>query len=213
MLIITFSVDILYQLTYENNLKYSSAFTQPTNRWERKKHGKKKLFSSSYEFLLKNCNKIYCFIKACWNLVSKCHQKARPSIFLCRAETTWELKAALSCFAFWETTVGLSNHHLLHSFCRSVYSVAFSTDVCIKFLEILFFIMLTEMCITMSGTVGTNGRPCAYPCTCRERHCFQLALPGTCLSNHQYYVQIFSNAVDCGLFFFILILLYSNTSL
>lgn len=44
------------------------------------------------------------------------------------------------------------------------------------------------MCITMSGMVGTNEQTCAYPCTRRERNCFQLALPGMYLSNHQYYV-------------------------
>lgn len=121
-------------------------------RWREKKN----LFSSSCELLPRNCNKIYCFIKACWNLVSKSHQQARPSIFLCHAETTWELKSALSCFAFWENMVGLSNHHLLHIFCCSRYPVALSICVCIKFLKILFFILLIELGVTMSGMVGTN---------------------------------------------------------
>lgn len=146
------------------------------------------IFSSSYEVLLRNCNKIYSFIKACWNLVSKSHQKARPSIFLCHAETTWELKAALSCFAFWEDMVGLSNHHLLHIFCCSLCSVAFSIRVCIWFLKRLFFIIVIETCIAMSGTVGTNEQACAYPCTRRERNCLQLASPGTYLPNDQYYM-------------------------
>lgn len=166
--------------------------------------GKKiELFSSSYEFLLRNCNKIYCFIKACWNLFSKSHQQAKPSIFPCHMETTWELKTVLSCFAFWENMVGLSSHHLPHIFCCSLYTVSCSVCVCSEFSQILFFffIVLIEMC--MSRTVGTNEQTCAYLCTHMERNCSQLALPGTYFSNHHYYVQIFSNAVGCSLGFFL----------
>lgn len=171
-----------------NNLKRNNALTEPTNRWKKEKTHKKKqqLFSIFYEFLLKKFSKIYCFIKARWNLVSKCHQKAKSSIFLCHAETTWELKAALSCFAFWENIVGLSNHHLLHCFCCSLCSVAFRIVVCIKFLKILLFIILTEMFVTMSGTADINQQTCAYPYTSKERNCFQLASPGMHFSNNQY---------------------------
>lgn len=105
-------------------------------KWWKKK--KPELFSSSYEFLLRNCNKIYCFIKACWNLFSKSHQQAKPSIFLCHMETTGELKSALSCFAFWENMVGLSNRQLPHIFCCSLCALSCSICVCSEFFQILF---------------------------------------------------------------------------
>lgn len=119
------------------------------------------LFSSSYEFLLRNCNKIYCFIKACWNLFSKSHQQAEPSIFLCRIESTWELKSALSCFAFWENMMGLSNHHLPHVFCCSLCALSCSICVCSEFLQSpFFFIVIIEMFVfrTMNRHVHT----CVY---------------------------------------------------
>lgn len=124
-----------------NSPKYKNAFTWPTDE-KGKMMGKIiELFLSSYEFLLRNCNKIYCFIKACWNLFSKSRQQAKPSIFLSHMETTWELKSALSCFAFWENMVGLSNHHLPHVFCCSLCALSCSICVCSEFLQSLFFLL------------------------------------------------------------------------
>lgn len=121
--------------------------------------GKKiELFSSSYEFLLRNCNKIYCFIKACWNLFSKIHQQAKPSIFPCHMETTWELKTVLSCFAFWENMVGLSSHHLPHIFCCSLYTVSCSVCVCSEFSQILFFFSLYQQKCACPGQQAPMNR-------------------------------------------------------
>lgn len=54
-----------------NSLTYNNAFTWPTDEKGKMMGKSPELFSYSYEFLLRNCNKIYCFIKACWNLFSK----------------------------------------------------------------------------------------------------------------------------------------------
>lgn len=164
------------------------------------------LFLSSYEFLLRNCNKIYCFIKACWNLFSKNRQQAKPSIFLSHMETTWELKSALSCFAFWENMEGLSNHHLPHVFCCSLCALSCSICVCSEFLQSLFF-----YCINRNVHIQDYEQTCTYLCIHRERNCSQLALSGMYLFNHHYYVQIFSNESVVVLGFFIL--LHSNSSL
>lgn len=131
-------------------------------------------------------NKIYCFIKACWNLFSKSHQQANPSIFLCHMETTWELKSALSCFAFWENMVGLRNHHLVCIFCCSLCALSCRICVCSEFLQSLFFSLYEQKC-ECSGQQAPMNRP-AHLCIHRERNCSQLALAGMYFSNHHYYV-------------------------
>lgn len=169
-----------------NSLTYKNAFTWPTDEKGKMMGKSPELFSYSYEFLFRNCNKIYCFIKACWNLFSKSPASQAINFSLSYGDNMGA-GICTQLFCFLGEHGGIKQSPFTTHFCCSLCALSCSICVCSEFLQSLFFFtVLIGVC--MFRIVGTNEQTCAYLCISREGNCSQLALPGMYLSNHQYYV-------------------------